>query len=112
MPHRELEQWKRDPNTEDHPNLRGQSGYIHHGQDGGAGGRGGRGRGRDYHRGGGNAGGDAINGHMNNNRTNTSNQKIGTIRDNPDPSLQAKLKDNFDFSSRTLEESKNANATQ
>ena len=32
---------------------------------------------------------------MNNNR---NNQKIGTIRDKPDPSLQAKLKDNFDFS--------------
>ena len=33
-------------------------------------------------------------------------QKVGTIKDNPDPSLQAKLRDNFDFSQRTLEESK------
>lgn len=39
-----------------------------------------------------------------------NNQKIGTIRENPNNALQAKLKDNFDLTKEDLEVARGAAA--
>jgi len=57
--------------------------------------RGGRGGGNGYSRGG---------RQPREARENNSNLKMGEVKETPNQALQAKLKDNFDFSQRTLEE--------